>query len=156
MTGFKTILTGILVVLLALPRQGMAQETQETFSKSLTAAALAADRSQVRKLISDHRFWVKPVVNQLISDYIDRTMMGNQAAAQARKGAVLLISREFRDIYGERSLYIAYSYLETWSMEQLGRKAQADRIYGVATDMRIKRQPIHAKPVLVSYDFREI
>jgi len=139
-SSYKTILTGILVVLLALPQLGTAQDTQEAFSEALTAAALAPDIPQVRKLISDHRFWVKTVVNQLISDYIDRTMMGNKGAAQTRKEAVLLISQEFRDIYGERSLYIAYSYLETWSMEHLGKKAQADRIYGVATDMRLNSQ----------------
>jgi CHAT domain-containing protein/Tfp pilus assembly protein PilF len=138
--SYKTILIGILAVLLAFPRQGTAQDTQEAFSESLTAAAMAPDIPRVRKLISDHRFWVKPVVNQLISDYIDRTMMGSKGAAQARKGAVLLISQEFRDIYGENSLYMAYSYLETWSLEHLGKKAQADRIYGVATDMRLNSQ----------------
>jgi CHAT domain-containing protein/Tfp pilus assembly protein PilF len=137
---YKTILTGILAVLLALPQQGTAQDTQEAFSEVLTAAALAPDIPQVRNLISEHRFWVKPVVNKLISDYINRTMMGNKGAAQARKGAILLIGQEFRDIYGERSLYMAYSYLETWSMEHLGKKAQADRIYSVATDMRLNSQ----------------
>jgi CHAT domain-containing protein len=134
---YKTTITIILVTLLSLPRQGAAQETQEAFSQSLIAACQESDVPHVRELITAHRLWVKPLVNELISEYIHKTMLGNKNGARENKDAILLISQNFKDIHGENSLYLAYTYLDTWKLEQLGKKAQADRNYEMATELRL-------------------
>ncbi|TFH22630.1 MAG: tetratricopeptide repeat protein, partial [Bacteroidia bacterium] len=126
----------ILVVLFLLIRPGIAQEAEDLFQSELTEASLAGDSSKVQVLASEHRLWVKPVVNQLISDYIHRTMIGNKARAASLKDAATLISQTFEETYGEKSLSIATGYLDNWTMEQMGKKAQADRIFGIATDLR--------------------
>lgn len=76
------------------------------------------------------------MVNQLISDYIHRTMTGGSFRAAPLKDAATLISQTFEETYYEKSLSIATAYLESWGMEQLGKKAQADRIFGIATELR--------------------
>jgi CHAT domain-containing protein/Tfp pilus assembly protein PilF len=45
-------------------------------------------------------------------------------------------------MYGEQSLSIATGYLDSWTLEQLGKKAQADRMFGIAEDFRTGDQPI--------------
>jgi len=118
----------------------MAQEAQDLFQSELKDASLLQDTSKVQQLISAHRLWVKPVVNDLISDYIHRTMTGNRGAARKNKEAANLIAHTFQDMYGERSLYTATSYLDSWTLEQLGKKAQADRMYDKATRLRLGGQ----------------
>jgi len=139
-----------ILALLALHRQGAAQESQEVFSKSLIAACRETDVSGVKDLVSAHRLWVKPVVNELISEYIHRTMIGDKKGALERKDAILLISQNFRDIYSEKSLYLAYSYLETWGLEQLGKKAQvkywAEWVLFTGTSMLIPVSPTTSRP----------
>ncbi len=130
------MLTCILVALLAIPRQGIAQEEQEAFSKTLIASCMEKDSARVKALIAEHRLWVKPVVNQLIGDYIHRTMTGSKSRAVSLKDAATLISGAFEESYGEKSLSIATGYLDQWEMQDLGKKAQADRIYAIATDLR--------------------
>lgn len=133
----------IIFILLAFPllsAPGNAQEEQNLFQSELAEAGLNKDSSKVHQLVSEHRLWVKPVVNRLITEYIDRTMTGASGAARSRKEAASLIARNFEQNFGERSLSIATGYLDRWTLEQLGKKAQADRIYGIATDMRIRRQ----------------
>lgn len=130
----------IFCIVLALPllsAPGRSHETQDQFESELTEAAMGKDSAKVHQLISEHRLWVKPVVNQLITEYIHRTMTGAIGAAQTRKEAASLISGYFRDIYREKSLSIGTGYLDQWTLEQLGKKAQADRNYGIGTDLRL-------------------
>ena len=135
--------TSIIIILLALPlftQPGMAQEAQDLFQSELTEASLGMDSSRVQQLVSEHRLWVKPAVNQLISQSIHRTMTGSKGAAQSRKKAATLISQTFQNTYGEKSLTIATGYLDSWTMEQMGKKAQADRMFGIAEDHRLAGQ----------------
>ena len=126
----------ILAALSLLIRPGIAQEGEELFQSELIEASLAMDSSKVQQLLTEHRLWVKPVVNELISDYIHRTMTGSRGSAQKRKEAARLISQTFLDTYGEKSLSIATGYLDSWPLEQMGKKAQADRIFGNAENFR--------------------
>ena len=121
----------ILVPVFTLP--GTAQDSQDAFATDLIAACLEKNNPKVKELIEEHRLWVKPVVNQLIGDYIHRTMTGSKARAASLKDAATLISQTFEETYSEKSLSIATAYLDTGGMEQLGKKAQADRIFEIAT-----------------------
>ena len=49
---------------------GIPQEPEELFEKELITACLEDDEALVRSLIEEHRLWVKPVVDQLITGYI--------------------------------------------------------------------------------------
>jgi CHAT domain-containing protein len=120
----------------------LAQEPQEEFATDLITACQEKNVSKVQDLINEHRLWVKPVLNQLISEFIQRTMTGNRAAAGSRKTAAVLIAQTFQDSYGEKNLSIATGYLDSWTMEQMGKKAQADRIFGIAEDFRTNSQQI--------------
>ena len=126
----------ILAALFAFSWPAAAQESQDAFATDLIAACQEKNNPKVQELIKEHRLWVKPVVNQLIGDYIHRTMTGSSSRASSLKDAANLISQTFEETYGEKSLSIATAYMDTWSMEQLGKKAQADRNYGIATDLR--------------------
>ena len=136
MAPIKSSIIIILAALTLLFHPGIAQDGEELFQSELTEASLALDNSKVQQLLTEHRLWVKPVVNQLISDYIHRTMTGSRASAQKRKDAAALIAHTFQDTYGEKSLSIATGYLDSWTLEQMGKKAQADRIFGIAEDLR--------------------
>ena len=136
MGSYRTTIFCILAAISAFSRPAAAQVTQDAFSTELIAACQNENYPKIRELIHAHRLWVKPVVNQLISDYINRTMMGNRGGAQKKKEAATLIAQTFLESYGEKSLSIATSYLDTWTMEQMGKKAQADRIFDIATDLR--------------------
>jgi len=137
---YRPILILILAAISAISQPAAAQEAKDIFQSELSEASLDKDSSRLQQLILDHRLWVKPVVNQLISDYIDRTMMGNRGSAQRNKEAATLIAASFQETYGEKSLSIGTGYLDSWTLEQMGKKAQADRIYGIATDLRLKNQ----------------
>ena len=137
---YRTLLFLILVALSLLTRPGIAQEAEALFQSELTEASLDKDTARVHQLISEHRLWVKPAVNQLISDFIHRTMTGSRGAAQKRKEAAFLIAHTFQEIYGEKSLSIATGYLDSWTLEQMGKKAQADRMFGIAEDFRLQGQ----------------
>ena len=133
----------IIFILLALPllsAPGSAQEEQALFQSELTEASLGKDSAKVKQLISEHRLWVKPVVNELISEYIDRTIIGASGAARSRKEAASLIARNFQDIYGEKSLAIATGYLARWNREDLEKKNMADSLYAYATSLRLADQ----------------
>jgi len=119
---------------------GSAQEEQDLFQTQLAEAGLGKDSVKIQQLVSEHRLWVKPVVNQLITEYIDRTMAEASKSARSRKEAATLIARIFQETYGEKSLSVATGYLDQWTLEQLGKKAQADRIYGIATELRLSGQ----------------
>lgn len=136
MAPYRTSIIFILVAIPLITRPGIAQEAQNLFQSELTKASLGKDTSKVKHLVSEHRLWVKPAVNQLISEFIHRTMTGNRRMALSRKEAATLIAQTFQDTYGEKSLSIATAYLDSWSLEQMGKKAQADRIFGIAEDFR--------------------
>ena len=140
MGSYRITIICILAALSTFIQPAAAQETQDAFATDLIAAGQEKNNPKVQELIKEHRLWVKPVVNQLISDYIHRTMTGSSGRAASLKNAATLISQTFEESYGEKSLSIATAYLDTWGMEQLGKKAQADRIYGIATDLRKSRQ----------------
>ncbi len=140
MGSYRITIFFILAALSAYIQPAAAQETQDAFATNLIAACQEKDNPKVQELIKEHRLWVKPVVNQLIADYIHRTMTGSKARAASLKNAATLISRTFKETYGEKSLSIATAYLDTWGMEQLGKKAQADRIFDIAEDLRNDKQ----------------
>jgi CHAT domain-containing protein/Tfp pilus assembly protein PilF len=137
---YRIVIVYFLAAISAFSQPAGAQEKQDLFQSELTEASQEKDSSKVLELISEHRLWVKPVVNQLISDYIHQTMAVRKARALSLKDAATLISQCFEETYGEKSLSIATAYLNSWTMEQLGKKAQADRIYGIATDHRLNGQ----------------
>jgi CHAT domain-containing protein/Tfp pilus assembly protein PilF len=133
---FKTSTIIALVALPLLTSPGIAQIPQDQFQSELIESGLDQDTSKVRQLVAECRLWVKPVVNQLISDYIHRNMTGDRWAAKPSKEAASLIARTFEDSYGEKSLSLATRYLDSWTLEQMGKKAQADRIFGIAENYR--------------------
>lgn len=140
MGSYWRIILCILAAFAAFTQPVAAQVTQDAFATDLIAACLEKNYPKVKDLINEHRLWVKPVVNQLIGDYIHRTMTGSKARAASLKDAATLISQTFEETYGEKSLSIATAYLDTWGMEQLGKKAQADRIFEIAEDLRSDKQ----------------
>ena len=136
MATYRKLFYLILILVPAFTQAGNAQDPQDAFSEALITACQEKNNPKVKELIEEHRLWVKPVVNQLISDYIDLTMAGNKSAAASLKDAARLIAQTFQETYGERSLSIGVGYLDGWSLQELGGKAQADEIYGIATDLR--------------------
>jgi len=149
MGSFRTTILYILAALFSFTLPAAAQLSQEAFATDLIAACQEKNNPKVHELIKEHRLWVKPVVNQLIGDYIHQTMTGSSSRATTLKDAASLISQTFEETYGERSLSIATDYLDIWGMEQLGKKAQADRIFEIAEDLRSEKQ---TKEAIQRYD----
>ncbi|RLD66889.1 MAG: hypothetical protein DRI98_13105, partial [Bacteroidetes bacterium] len=107
MGSYRITIICILAALSTFIQPAAAQETQDAFATDLIAAGQEKNNPKVKSLILEHRLWVKPVVNQLISDYIHRTMTGSSGRAASLKNAATLISRTFEETYGEKSLSIA-------------------------------------------------
>ena len=128
----------LLNILPAFTLPGSAQDTQEAFESQLIVSCQENDIAKLHLLVTENRLWVKPIVNQLITDHIDLVMAGRESAAVSKRETAILIAQTFHEIFGEASLMIATGYLDLWDMEELGKKAQADRIYGMATDLRKK------------------
>ena len=74
MGSYRTFIICILAALFAFTWPVAAQVSQEAFATDLIAACQEKNNPKVQKLIQEHRLWVKPVVNQLVTDYIHRTM----------------------------------------------------------------------------------
>jgi len=126
-----------LAVFAAITLATSAQDPQESFEKELIAACNQHDQSTIETLIREHRLWVKPVVNQLISEYITLQLNGDVDAASETKQCASHIANSFQEIHGEKSLTIGVAYLDGWEREQLELKFKADSFYAYATDLRI-------------------
>jgi CHAT domain-containing protein len=127
----------VFAALSSFPIKAATQDLQETFEKELIAACNQNDQPAVDNLIREHRLWVKPVVNKLISEYIELQLNGDEAAASKKKHCTSLIANSFQQIFGEKSLAIGVGYLDGWNREKLEQKQKADSLYALATDLRI-------------------
>ncbi len=126
----------ILIPLLSSPRPGKAQDPQEIFNNTLLAACQSHESSSMDSLIRAHRLWVKPVVNRLISEYVELQLGGDENAAAAKKQCASRIADSFQEIFGEKSLAIGVGYLDGWDREDLRKKAAADKLNSEAAMLR--------------------
>ena len=104
MGSYRTFIICILAALFAFTWPVAAQVSQEAFATDLIAACQEKNNPKVQKLIQEHRLWVKSVVNQLVTDYIHRTMTGSVTRAASLKDAATQISQTFEETYGEKSV----------------------------------------------------
>lgn len=146
MFSLRPVLILVLVSLPAFTLPGLSQDTQEAFEEKLLAACDRNDLSSVKTLITEHRLWVKPVVNQLISDYIDLKLAGNESASLSRKESAQLLAHTYKEIYEERNLIIIVSYLDEWLNDDLEKKSQADSLVQLAIPIRYEEHE-HEKAI---------
>jgi len=130
----------ILIIIPVFTLPGTAQDPQDAFATELIAACKENDIPQLQSLIKAHRLWVKPVVNSLIGEYIEFKLAGKESDAESTQLTARLIALTFQDAYGEKSLAIGTGYLDSWDKEDLQKKAEADKLYSQATDLRIGGQ----------------
>lgn len=129
----------LILVLLSLPAfilPGITQDTQEAFEEKLLASCDSNDLPTVKTLITEHRLWVKPVVDYLIVEYIKHTLADEKSLAEKEKTDISLLSQTFQNIYGEKCLTIGSSYLEKWDDHDLLKKAIADSLNTIAIGLR--------------------
>ena len=118
---------------------GFPQEAEELFKKELITACFEDDESLVRSLISEHRLWVKPVVDQLVTDYIHEILDGDASTALEKKKTAFSIAHIFQDLFLEKSLVLATSYLESWTEKDLKKKIHADSLVAMALPIRNRK-----------------
>lgn len=126
----------VFAALSSFPIKAATQDLQETFEKELIAACNQNDQPAVDNLIREHRLWVKPVVNQLISEYIELQLNSDEAAASKKKHCASLIANSFQQIFGEKSLAIGVGYLDGWEIYELNKKYISDSLNSEATSLR--------------------
>jgi CHAT domain-containing protein/Tfp pilus assembly protein PilF len=133
------ILLGFLCIISSTPgiaSQQSQQLTQDEFSKELSKAYIQNDDQLIISLISDHRLFVKPFINGLISESISKELNGKTTESKQTLEMAEKAAASFENIFGEKSLTIAVNYLKTWSKEQKGKKMVADSLYALGTSIR--------------------
>jgi len=137
--GRIIILSGLFCFLVCfniLNAQESRQLTQNELNAELRTALEQNNEARIVELIKNHRLYIKPFVDALVKESIQLELKGKLEEAEkinimASKAAVI-----FNEIFDEKSLVIAVSYLTTWSKEQKKKKLVADSLYAVGTKMR--------------------
>jgi CHAT domain-containing protein/Tfp pilus assembly protein PilF len=129
-----------LIIISGHIQTGISQETCDDFGMRLRRACVKDNQSLVDTMINQHRLWVKPVVDKLISDYIYQNLKGDEIVSIEYKETAAKISHTFLDIFEEKSLQIGVDYLENWSIDQLKKKYLADSLFTIGTGLRDDNQ----------------
>jgi tetratricopeptide (TPR) repeat protein len=116
------------------------QIAQAEFSKELREAYSKNDGQQAASLIKDHRLFVKPFVNDLITESISKELKGKATEAGQTRTIAEKTAATFENTFGEKSLTIGVNYLKTWSKEQKRKKLVADSLYALGTTIRTNAQ----------------
>ena len=138
----KIILSGFLF--LSLPfhfvfsQPARQQLLSNEFMSELRKALLADDQRSAELLIKDHRLFVKPFVNDLITECIYNEIKGKTKEAYQVQLTAQKAAKIFESIFGEKSLSIGVNYLTVWSKEQKKTKLIADSLYLLGTGFRGK------------------
>jgi len=137
--GIIIILLGFLFLMIsgqAFAFQQSQKLTQAGFSEELRNAYLKNDEQLTISLIKDNRFFVKPFVNDLITETISKESKGKTGESDQVKIIAEKTAASFEKIFGEKSLTIGVTNLKTWSKEQKGKKQVADSLFAMGTSIR--------------------
>ncbi len=116
------------------------QLTQAGFSQELRKACIQNDDQQIASLIRAKRFFVKPFINDLLTECITGELRGNITESRQAKAIAEKAASAFEKIYGEKSLMIAVNYLTIWSKDQKKTKLTADSLFAIGTQFRLGRE----------------
>jgi len=144
--GFIIFFCLFLVIIPGYVQTAKSQAIRDDFEIELITACVQDSQSLVNSMVSQHRLWVKPVVDRLISDFISQKLKGDETASNQSREAAINISQSFLDNYGEKSLQIGVDYLDVWSIEQLNMKYLADSLFALGTGLRGDNQQ-HKKAI---------
>lgn len=112
------------------------QLTQNEFKLQLLKAYSQNNDEEANTLIMNNRLLVKPFVNELIRECIDKELEGKTTKYKETKLILENTARSFESIFGEKSLSIAVNYLTIWSLEQKEKKLIADSLYALGIRIR--------------------
>jgi CHAT domain-containing protein/Tfp pilus assembly protein PilF len=137
--GIVSILSLLLFVLSLTLVNASAQSqqlNQSGFSTELRKAYNIKNDKLADSLIKDHRLFVKPFVNDLITESISKELKGK--AADAGQAGIIAekTAATFENTFGEKSLTIGVNYLKSWSKEQKEKKLLADSLFALGTSIR--------------------
>jgi tetratricopeptide (TPR) repeat protein len=135
------LLLSFLLAIYTFPGNATGQSlTQDEFNKEFSKACLRNDDQLAVSLITGHRLYVKPFVNDLITRSITAELKGE--TAESRQDAILAgeAASTFRNVFGEKCLETGIGYLAVWSKEQKGKKLSADSLYALGLKLRGNKQ----------------
>jgi hypothetical protein len=110
----------------ALASRQSQKHTQSDFSKELRKAFFQNNDRHADSLMMDYRLFVKPFVNDLITESIKQELKGNTAESRQAKEIAEKAAASFEKIFGEKSLTIGVNYLTSWTKEQKEQKLVGD------------------------------
>ena len=137
--GITSILSGLLIILSSTPGLSSPQSqqiTQSDFSKELSNAYIQNDDQLAVSLIKDNRLFVKPFVNDIITEIIRKELKGKTLESGKVKKIAEKTATTFQNIFSEKNLSIAVNYLKSWTKEQKEKKLFADSLYALGTTIR--------------------
>jgi CHAT domain-containing protein len=137
--GSFSILLVLLLILSSNPALASRQSqklTQSDFSKELRKAFFHNNDRHADSMIMDYRLFVKPFVNDLITESIKQELKGKTAESRQAKETAEKTAASFEKIFGEKSLKIGVNYLTSWTNAQKEKKLIADSLYAQGTSIR--------------------
>jgi CHAT domain-containing protein/tetratricopeptide (TPR) repeat protein len=137
--GNISILLVFLLILSSNPALASRQSqklTQSDFSKELRKAFFQNNDRHADSLIMDYRLFVKPFVNDLITESIKQELKGKTTESRQAKEIAEKTAASFEKIFGEKSLKIGVNYLPSWTNAQKEKKLIADSLYAQGTSIR--------------------
>jgi CHAT domain-containing protein/Tfp pilus assembly protein PilF len=144
--GIISILSLLIFILTSTLVKGSPQSqqiSQSEFSKELSGEYVQNNNQLADSLIKDHRLFVKPFVNDLITESISKELRGKTGESRLAKKIAEKTATSFENIFREKSLTIGVDYLKSWSKEQKGKKLVADSLYALGTKLR-GNEPVKA------------
>ena len=138
--GIISILSFYLIILTSVSLTASPQSpqlTQSEFSKELSNACIQNNDQLFDTLIKTHRLFVKPLVNDLITESIRKELKRKSAESNQALGIAEKAATSFEKIFGERSLTTGVNYLKSWSKDQKEKKVAADSLYALGTSIRV-------------------
>jgi len=132
----------------ALASRQSQKHTQSDFSKELRKAFFQNNDRHADSLMMDYRLFVKPFVNDLITESIKQELKGNTAESRQAKEIAEKAAASFEKIFGEKSLTIGVNYLTSWTKEQKEQKLVGDSLYLLATNLRLAKKNEKAIQIL--------
>ncbi len=137
--GIASILSGFLFIFSATPLLAIPQSqqlTQSDFSQELSNAYIQINDKLADSLIKNHRLFVKPFVNELITESISNELKVKITESKQTEEIAKKTATGFENIFGEKSLTIGVSYLSFWTKEQKEKKLAADSLYAIGVRIR--------------------
>ena len=123
--------------------------TQDDFNLELSNAYIQNDEHLADSLIRNHRLYIKPFVNDIITRSIVAQLQLKTGESANLTVLAEKVATSFEKIFDERSLENGVSYLKVWSLEQKEKKLTADSLYTLGLKLRTNKQD--RERVLVCY-----